>query len=306
MSLVNEYSKDLSRAEKTYFRRAAQEETRIPQLYGMPKLHKQPLKSRPVVSCVNSSPEFYSKWLDNKMEEMLCLTDFKLRDSYQVLEEVRRGNTFPPGTKLFTMDATAMYTNIPPDHGIEIMGKWIDEFGDELEPNFPRDLFLAVLETVLKNNVFQFGDTFWHQEKGTAMGTSTACKYATLYFAYHERTLIWPRYKQYLPYYKRFIDDVFGGWNSHSPGSSTAWQEFIHDMNAFGILKWKLEAHGNEVNFLDLTIQLSPQGRVETRTYQKPMHLHLYIPPSSAHPPGMTQRASSEHPTQILAAEQQA
>ena len=27
------------------------------------------------------------------------------------------------------------------------------------------------------------------------------------------------------------------GWNSHSPGSSTAWQEFIHDMNAFGILK---------------------------------------------------------------------
>jgi len=122
------------------------------------------------------------------MSQMLVLTNFKLRDSYQVLDELKELH-MPTGARLFTADATAMYTNIPPDHGIDVMRRWISEFGDELPPDFLADMFLAVLELVLKNNVFQFGDTYWLQVKETAMGTSTACKYATLYFAYFERVV---------------------------------------------------------------------------------------------------------------------
>ena len=44
---------------------------------------------------------------------------------------------------------------------------------------------------------------------------------------------------------------------------------------------------GREVNFLDLTITINDRNRIETRTYQKPMNLYLYIPEASAHPLGV-------------------
>ena len=37
---------------------------------------------------------------------------------------------------------------------------------------------------------------------------------------------------------------------------------------------------------MDLTIEIA-DGHIETKLYKKPLALHLYIPPSSCHPPGV-------------------
>ena len=52
-------------------------------------------------------------------------------------------------------------------------------------------------------------------------------------------------------------------------------------------LKWKITALCTKVDFLDLTILIDSSGNLWTRTFQKPMCLFLYIPPHSAHPPGL-------------------
>ena len=85
-----------------------------------------------------------------------------------------------------------MYTNINTEHGIQIFHEWLMDSKDDLPSDFPMSLFLKVLEIVMCKNIFQFDDLLFHQEEGTAMGTSTAVLYATIYYGRHEKTTLIP------------------------------------------------------------------------------------------------------------------
>jgi hypothetical protein len=176
-----------------------------------------------------------------------------------------------------------MYTNIDSSHGPELIERWIEEFTDDIPQTLPKELLLKVLKIVMNNNVFQFDDTYWLQTCGTSMGTSCACSYATLYWAYIERKHILPKWKHQLYFLRRFIDDKFGIWT----GSAEDFEHFKQDLNSYCQLKWTSDELKTTVNFLDLTITVNNQHQIITKTFQKPTNLHLYIPPASAHPPGV-------------------
>eukprot|EP00978_Attheya_sp_CCMP212_P024124 scaffold75400_cov53-Attheya_sp.AAC.1 len=188
--LIEEHYDDLAPWEQDYFNRSYDLEHWMPQFYLTAKVHKKPWSTRPVVSCVGSFNEIFSKWIDDKMKLLLPVTTTYLRDSNQVLEEIRSLGSLPTGAKLFTADAVSMYTNIHPDHGLEVFAMWFDKFKPEIPDGFPRNLFLECLRLIMENNLFQFDDTFWHQHYGMALGTSASCMYATLYYAYHECTVL--------------------------------------------------------------------------------------------------------------------
>ena len=195
-----------------------------------------------------------------------------------------------------------MYTNIDVDHSIEIIRRWFTEFNEDIPSDIPTNLIISALEIVMNNNIFTFGDTFWRKKLGTAMGTPCACMIASIYFAYHERKTILPKYTTNILFYKRFIDDVFCLWydkdnNDTNVTESKTFKEFKDNMNNFGNLKWEFEALTMTTTFLDLNINLTKRDilnqttdnfyKTNFSTYQKPMNLYLYIPPHSAHLPGV-------------------
>ena len=204
-----------------------------------------------------------------------------------MLEQLNELGVLAEGTRMFTMDATAMYTNIDTDHGMKILEMFIDMFADEISPNYPKELLLLAMNIVMRMNVFEFGRDTFRQLDGTAMGTPSACMYATIYYAFHEITVLLKKYEQHLTMYKRLIDDGFGIWNDC--GDPSAWERFCYDVNHFpgGKLQWTIEERSREVNFLDITITINELNQIETRTYQKPMNLYLYITASSAHAKGV-------------------
>ena len=138
----------------------------------------------------------------------------------------------------------------------------------------------------MRHCIFKFGNTWWLQNISTAMGTPVACMYAILFFAYFERTIILCKYLKKIIFYKRQIDDVLGIWIDH-PDDPNAWQNFKFDMDNACKLEWTYVERTSSVNFLDLTITIEPNGSLSTKTFQKSMNLFLYIPPHSAHPPGL-------------------
>ena len=136
----------------------------------------------------------------------------------------------------------------------------------------------------MTRNTFKFGDTFWHQLRGTAMGSPPAPPYATLYYAVNEQYLL-HRYKKYLLFYRRFIDDVFGIWNFDGDESMAMWLAFQTDLS-FGTLHWTVNTPSHTCIFLDLSLRLE-HGKIYTTLYEKELNLHLYLPPDSCHPPGV-------------------
>jgi hypothetical protein len=93
--------------------------------------------------------------------------------------------TLPPNAKLFTADATAIYPNIDTEIGIQAFENIFNTCNDLIPKNFPKELLLRVLRTIIENNIFTFRDTFWLQTRGTAMGTPAAPLYSIIKFGYH-------------------------------------------------------------------------------------------------------------------------
>ena len=229
-----------------------------------------PWQMRPVVATCGTFWHCLSRWADHYLKQYISFVPSYTKDCFEVKQLLEELGELPEGTIAITMDATAMYTNIDTAHGLEILENFMEMFHDEMPPDFPQGLVLDAMKLIMSYNVFEAGDTFHQQISGTAMGTPCACTYATIYYAYHEITKLLRKYKRHLLFYKRYIDDKCILWNDF--GDSEALPNFINDVNNFGILKWKVEQMGREVNFLDLTITINDRNRIETRTYQKPMN----------------------------------
>ena len=150
---------------------------RMPRLHGMPKLHKDDdeLKFRPVTDMFESLLSYFSKWLSEHIKSLLKFLPTQVRDSQHFIEHLIALGKLPWYARLFTADAVAMYTNINLDDALKNIENWLKYFAHELPNSFPNQkLFLAVLKIVMSNSVFQFGEQYFLQTQGTAMGTPCA------------------------------------------------------------------------------------------------------------------------------------
>jgi hypothetical protein len=294
VQLIKKYKHKLDKESNKCFERKFNhainnEEFRTSRFYIMPKIHKDPWQTRPIVSCIGSSTEVLSVWLDVQLQKVIKLCLSYIEDSIQVITELNELSPLPKGATIFSADATSMYTNIDIDHGLESIKLWLERHQHEFPKDFPPiELICEGLELVMKNNIFEFGETTWHQLQGTAMGTSVAPTFATIYYAYHEETAILnSSIKPY--YYKRKIDDTITIMLDYT---NIKHKEFMNIMNNFSngknkSLEWIATKPSATIDFLDLTIKIEPNGTINTKTYQKKLNLYLYIPPKSAHPPGV-------------------
>jgi hypothetical protein len=165
------------------------------------------------------------------MKQIIPSTATHLKDSQTLIKEIKEIGQLPPHAKLFTADATAMYTNIHPDVGIEATAGWMQAYLQTVPKDIPQELLLQLLNTIMRRNVFSFDDTNWLQTIGTAMGTPCACSYGTLSYAFHEIQRILAEFSNFLPILKRFVDDRFGIWID-GPGKKR--EQFKKTLEGFG------------------------------------------------------------------------
>ena len=254
--------------------------------YLLYKIHKSPLKTRPVCSDCASTPHALGIWVDSMLQPIVKAMPSYFKDSF-TLTKILRKLKLSGKCSIFSFDAISMYTKINTEDCLARLSAFLlNPSTQERFPHYPAKALVEALALVMKNNRMKFGDLFVQQLIGIAMGMSPAPTIANLYVAIFEVEVILPLFKEHLPLYLRFIDDGLAVWQHCKDKISDAKliESFKAAINRSG-LRWTFTPLDNHVEFMDLNISLD-KGHFSTNLFEKPMALHLYIPPHSCHPPG--------------------
>ena len=291
MSFWNNHQNNMSRAELTFLRRGYKRDRgRMAKFYTMVKMHKDPHELRPIVATCGTVLSNLSKWLDYKLKKLLPFITTYIKDSNDLRRKLKQLGRLPENARLIAADAIAMYPNIKTEHALDIVRMFLEELAREgkLPRYFDIEMILKAARIVMYWNIMEYGDCYFKNISGTAMGTPAAVLWAIIYFHWPETKMLIPKYGEKMPLLTRFIDDIFavilvGGEDGLTPNE---WTDFKKDLNSHGILRWTVREPSMSVDYLDLTITIE-NGNIVTKTYQKPINLYQYITPNSAHPPWM-------------------
>ena len=294
---INKYAATVNSQCKKYMNRKLRDNTDpYSYLYLTMKVHKglDPLTTRPICSCSGSLLEPLGLAVNKLLQPFAQSQPYYLKNSLELVQDLRNLDDFPPNTYLFTADAKSMYTNLLVDHCCSILNDWLEEkerlpYPDDPndDPTLVRKAIISGLKILMKHNIMRFGDAIILQKEGAAMGLPPTPAYANASFGVHEIGFVDTFLLTNLHYYRRYIDDVFGIISINSPGDQTRWLAFQTQLQAFPGLEWKITPLTKQVDFLDLTISIGEDNQIHTTLYEKELNLHLYLPPHSAHPPGV-------------------
>jgi hypothetical protein len=285
---LDDYGSSLDYHDRVYLERSFQVDDPYAYFYLTAKVHKHPWATRPIVSVCGSLLHGLGRWVDQQLQPICRLLPSYVKSSFEFRQDLL---TLPASLdlsriRIFTCDATSMYTNIDTDHALSTIATFLRV--SPLCRDVAAEPLIQALEIIMRNSIFKFGDTTWEQLEGTSMGAPPAPMYATLYFGIAELKNI-PRFSEHLPFYRRYLDDCFGAWlmpaNPNIESHDDEWTAFKTSMS-YGMLNWVFTDLSTSVNFLDLTISIS-DNRIVTKIYEKPLNLYLYLPPHSTHPPGL-------------------
>ena len=248
---------------KTLERKLRSSEARTPELYLLPKIHKNqnPVPGRPIVSANGCPTEKISALLDIFLRPYLPKTKSYLKDTNHFLQMLMGLPTLSEDTILCTLDVTSLYTNIPNFEGKRAVARYLSKYRQQASTMEPSNMSLIrMLDTVLTMNNFRFHNKDYIQVAGTAMGTRVAPTYANIFMSDFEEQHVYTYPKQ-PTLWVRFIDDIFLIWEY----GAESLELFINHVNSVHpSIKFTSEPSSLKVNFLDTWVIKQHDGTLMT------------------------------------------
>lgn len=176
---------------------------RIPIIYYLPKVHKDPLKppGRTIVSGIDSITSRIGKFIDHFLQPLVTKTTAFLKDSRQIINKIS-AISIESDVLLVTADVSSLYTIIPHQIGYMAARYFLNKDQSIKKPL--KEFVLKLLEFAMEHSYFYFGGEFYLQCTGVAMGAKFAPSLANLFMALWE-FFLFSCHDPHLLFWKRYI-----------------------------------------------------------------------------------------------------
>ena len=181
--------------------------SRPPQIYGLPKVHKNGISLGPIVAYLQSGQRASQDPIPTHGR-----TNSFVKNSAEFAQRIRN-EMVNEGDLMVSFDVVSLFTNMPVDDALRSISTLLSN-DDTLEERttFRAGGICHLTELCLRATYFQFGDQFFEQVDGAAMGSLLSPIVANLYMETFERETLAsavtaPRL------WLRYVDDTFVIWS---------------------------------------------------------------------------------------------
>nr|VZH93491.1 unnamed protein product [Spirometra erinaceieuropaei] len=144
-------------------------DTAMARFYCLPKVHKQGVPLRPIVS-LRGTPTFgLSKWLHQRLSFLTKDSEWTVKSAEEFLSRIKHLEV-EADEVMVSFDVISLFTSIPPALAIDTIDGFLRGKYDETDQQLKRAHIIELLELCLRT-FFTFNGQVYEQKKGTTMGS---------------------------------------------------------------------------------------------------------------------------------------
>ena len=182
-----------------------------PQIYGLPKIHKEGTPLRPIVSSIGSPTYKLAKELTRILSPLTGNTETHVKNSEAFVEVIRK-EPVRRGEWMISFGVVSLFTKVPVDEALQVISSLLtnDDTLDE-RTSIPATDICCLMELCLRATYFQFEEMFFEQIVGAAMGSPLSPIVANIYMERFEREML-ESAPEKPTMWIRYVDDTFVLW----------------------------------------------------------------------------------------------
>ncbi|CAF1459935.1 unnamed protein product [Adineta steineri] len=244
------------------------EKTQLAYMYFLPKSHKKETPLRPTINTIYAATTKISKFLDQLIRPLFdrFVHQTRIIDGVDLLKKLKhyiQNGHLKSTTYFVTFDITNLYTMLPQEESLKILGEFLQEHHCDRVNEISIDTIIELGRIVLQANVFVYGNKFYQQIIGGAMGSAFTLTLANIFMWKWEKQTLLSKLPAH-EIYGRYIDDVFFTSND----SEENIKKILEEANQFH-LNIKLEYHiGRNLPLLLINLH-NKNGQILSSVYHK-------------------------------------
>jgi hypothetical protein len=255
---------------------------RTPLFYGLPKIHKDNVPLRPIVSFVSSPTYQLSKYLSNLLYPLVGMTDSHVSNSKDFVDFVST-QTLADDERMVSFDVVSLFTRVPTNLAVQVARcRLRDDDTLVLRTGLRIDDITDLLTMCLNATYLQFRGKIYQQIHGTAMGSPVSVAVANLVMEHVEQKAL-GTYHHPPRAWKRYVDDTWAILQKDLV------EEFLYHLNTIeSTIQFTSEEESDDgmISFLDVCLRRDTDGSINTSVYRKPTSTNQYLHFQSHHPTG--------------------